>query len=148
MTSRIANKILVELFTGKKRILATFVFGSKIYSLISNKNAGNGMTRLKKMYLLVTTEFKSYSILDPNTKRIWISCSVRIIEHDANQSSCIRIYKEKRHRIMKWRRLIAKCQRQFTKMQEENLRATRLMRNIVIDYTRNTRQTGNRNARK
>lgn len=89
MISRSINKTPVELFTGEKPNISHIrVFGSKVYSLIPKQKRRKWDDKAEEGVLVgYDGNTKGYRILDPNTNRIWISRSVRIIEHDANQFS-------------------------------------------------------------
>jgi len=94
--SRSINKTPIELFTGEKPDINHIrVFGSKVYSLVPKQRRRKWDDKAEEDVLVGYDEnTKGYRILDPNTNRVWINRSVRIIEHDAHRTSLHPTHKE------------------------------------------------------
>lgn len=84
--SRVVEKTPVELFTGKKPDLGNIrVFGSKVFSYIPKEKRRKFDDKAQEGVLIGFDEHsKGYRILNPKTKQVWISRSVRIIEQTGN----------------------------------------------------------------
>lgn len=90
MTSRSIDKTPLELFTREKPDISHIrIFGLKVYSLISKQKRRKWNDKAEESMLVGYRNTKVYRILDPSTNQIWISRSVKIIEHNSNQP-CLR----------------------------------------------------------
>lgn len=85
--SRSINKTPLKLFIGEKPDISHIrVFGSKTYSLIPKQRRRKLDNKAEEGILIgYDANTKGYRILNPSTNRVWISRSVKIIEHEDNQ---------------------------------------------------------------
>lgn len=89
MIGRSVNKTPVELFTGEMPDISHIrIFGSKAYSLVPKQKRRKWDDKAEEGVLVgYDGNTKGYRILNPNTDRVWISRSVRIIENETSHSS-------------------------------------------------------------
>jgi len=88
MPSHSIDKTSVKLFLGEKSDISHIrVFESKVYLLVPKQKRKKWDNKAEEGVLVgYDGNTKDYRILNPKTNRIWISHSVRIIEHDDKQS--------------------------------------------------------------
>jgi len=85
--SRSIDKTPVELFTGERPDIGHIrVFGSKIYSLVPKQRRRKWDDKAEEGVLVgYDGNTKGYRILNPNTNRVWISRSVKVLECNTHE---------------------------------------------------------------
>ena len=84
LPSRSVEKTPFELFLGQRPDVGHIrVFGSRVFTYVPKEKRKKFGDRAKEGVMIGYSDtIKGYRILDPNTDRIWHSCSVKVVETD------------------------------------------------------------------